>query len=620
MVSHVMCLLSACLLLATTTTTEASSMSRLLKQDGTSTGVDPLMTGQNGWVTKGIYTVGDALPDGNPYVPAITPDGIGAWRYGDVVKVVYNHEVGNTYAGPPYVVNGGLVLPGARMTYLDLDANTRRVIGGGQAYTTVYDPHGDLLSTPTGFDRYCSAVGAEAKTYGLEDDILFAGEESSGGRGGIGGYMVALDVKNSALHMVPAVGHAAYESATPMEQFKSDKVIKYAKNVIECECATPMEQLKSDKGEGTVKYAKNVIACECATPMEQLKSDKGEGTGLVLLIGDDQSPGFFAPCSSPLAPLKIYIGEKGRAAQDTRSADGDFLRRNGLAYGRLFTWVPSDNVGTTQQTWATFKGTGTQKTGKFVPLDTTCTGPPETGTGFGCDSLGYPSAKLQNQRAAGLGAFGFYRIEDVGVDPKDGSRAVFAVTGGQAGGNVWGTLMMLDAVGLESVINMPVDDITEFAANVKIVHDGNDSNGASIRSNDNVAWADDGTIYAFEDRTTPVPFCGPKNGNREASVWSIADNGDGATATSPKLVATMNRAALAADDAQPGDCGNWESTGGVEPGDCGNWESTGGVEVSKLFAHAIGDGDKLLLLNVQAHSAKEKGQLLFAEYFKDHKA
>jgi hypothetical protein len=35
--------------------------------------------------------------------------------------------------------------------------------------------------------------------------------------------------------------------------------------------------------------------------------------------------------------MKVYIGEKGRAAVPG-SANADFLKRNGLAYGKLFVW------------------------------------------------------------------------------------------------------------------------------------------------------------------------------------------------------------------------------------------------------------------------------------------
>jgi hypothetical protein len=52
-----------------------------------------------------------------------------------------------------------------------------------------------------------------------------AGEESNSNRLGLGGVMVALDVRDKALHIVPAAGHASYENATPLDNHGSNKVV-----------------------------------------------------------------------------------------------------------------------------------------------------------------------------------------------------------------------------------------------------------------------------------------------------------------------------------------------------------------------------------------------------------
>lgn len=70
------------------------------------------------------------------FLPLPLQGGMGAWRYGKFVKVCFNHEIGNT-SGPTYTVNGNVEMTGTRMTCLKVDADTRKVVGGDQAYTEV---------------------------------------------------------------------------------------------------------------------------------------------------------------------------------------------------------------------------------------------------------------------------------------------------------------------------------------------------------------------------------------------------------------------------------------------------------------------------------------------------
>ncbi|WP_293069765.1 hypothetical protein [Okeania sp. SIO2B3] len=59
--------------------------------------------------------------------------------------------------------------------------------------------------------------------------------------------------------------------------------------------------------------------------------DTGNSEEVGILVGDDREA----------APLLLYVGEK-----DT-SADASFLQRNGLADGKLYVWVPDEDLGDT---------------------------------------------------------------------------------------------------------------------------------------------------------------------------------------------------------------------------------------------------------------------------------
>lgn len=141
------------------------------------------------------------------------PDGMGAYRYGNTVRVFLNHELGAT-AGTPYDIpsaNEGAI-NGARVSILDIDAKTRQLVDAALAYKLIRSRNGEIVRSNDDLDfggiaRLCSAQFFEAGTsYGLENDIFFTGEETSDGT------EFAVNAVNGQMHAVPAMGRAAWES------------------------------------------------------------------------------------------------------------------------------------------------------------------------------------------------------------------------------------------------------------------------------------------------------------------------------------------------------------------------------------------------------------------------
>jgi secreted PhoX family phosphatase len=269
---------------------------------------------------------------------------------------------------------------------------------------------------------------------------------------------------------------------------------------------------------------------ENVTPLET-----GDPSRVAFLLADDIGA----------APLMLYVGEKA-------AADSDFLERNGLARGRLHAWVADDGALTPDD----FAGAGERRAGRFVAV-------PESA-----------GARQRRFRAKALGAFRFSRPEDIATDPRDGSRAVLASTGGGAfDTDRWGTTYIVD-----------MDfgaDWSAIPATLSILHDGDETADHGLRNPDNLDWGDDGIITVQEDRAEKAGPFGRTSG-REASIWQL-DPETGAA----RRIAEMNRAA-APDD--------------PKAGDVGNWESSGVLDVTALFATA--PGETLLLATVQAHSLR----------------
>ena len=168
----------------------------------------------------------------------------------------------------------GTEVTGARVSYVDIDKKTRRVVNSGLAYDTIINAAGnevdetnvDQLGDGGGISRLCSANFVQGGTFNFVDDIFFTGEEDSNSNGGPGGYEYALDAKEGVLYAVPAMGFAAWENVTPLDTGNPDKV--------------------------------------------------------ALLVGDDREA----------APLYLFIGTKDN------SPGVGFLERNGLATGKMYAW------------------------------------------------------------------------------------------------------------------------------------------------------------------------------------------------------------------------------------------------------------------------------------------
>nr|HQV33311.1 hypothetical protein [Calditrichia bacterium] len=73
-------------------------------------------------------------------------------------------------------------------------------------------------NTLWGMDRLCSANLYRRRTFNLEDDIFFTGEETGNGQ------EFALDVRNGVLYAVPMMGRAAWESVAMVNPGNRDKV------------------------------------------------------------------------------------------------------------------------------------------------------------------------------------------------------------------------------------------------------------------------------------------------------------------------------------------------------------------------------------------------------------
>ena len=169
-------------------------------EDATDAG-PPMIAGLDGWSATPILTIGDSVAG---YTPLGKPDGMGAFRLdgnGGRVRVFINHELmpGQGYG---YSLPNGTTLTGARISYLDIDAKWRAVIGAGLAYDAIVDAEGTLVvdagqvnetgHASDGMGRFCSGRAVTAGTLGLVDNVYFASEEMSTKRRAKGGLVWAL--------------------------------------------------------------------------------------------------------------------------------------------------------------------------------------------------------------------------------------------------------------------------------------------------------------------------------------------------------------------------------------------------------------------------------------------
>ncbi len=480
--------------------------------------------GLNGWTVDPIFTVGDKI--GN-YVPTGIPDGIGAYSLNDTtVRLLVNSEIGNT-VGYKYTLKNGLQLPGSRISTFDVDKRTFQIVNSGLSFDTIINREGKEVKAATdlenaGLNRFCSGALFEANQFGA--GIGLADRMYFAGEETTAGTAFALDTKTNVLYAVPWLGRAGWENATEINTGRTDKV--------------------------------------------------------AFLIGDDNQ-----------APLTLYVGDKNA------KKDGSFLDRNGLAQGKMYAWVADDTKNPTdpiELDAATFKGTNSSTNGKFVELayfdaakKGTAVDGPDADTSIqnelGYDALGFATQAQQTKLAKDAQAFTFSRVEDVSTNPKDGTQAVFAVTGVENTPNVWGVTYKVDI----DFNNIATGDIT---GKLDILYDGNDADKKDfgLRSPDNLDWADDGKIYINEDRAISATLFGATS-KQESSIFSIDPAAIDPSKTLARI-AQVDRTALPATQTDP------------VPTDIGNWETSGILDVSTLFGNKPGE---LFIFDVQAHSLRD---------------
>jgi secreted PhoX family phosphatase len=333
----------------------------------------------SGFTATALFTVGDRI--GN-YQPPGVLDGLAAFRQDDgTLRLFVNHELAPG-AGYPFTLANGTQLVGSRISYMDIDPQTKSIVKAGPAFDRVRDRAGQTVTharqinelpadNRSGLNDLCSAAGYRAGEFGFVDDLYFTHEEATArGNHPHGGSVWVLDINERELWALPELGRGSWENSAAV-----------------------------------------------ATP------DMHEPDGhIALLLGDDLEFGG--------APLYLWIGRKQPA--------GNLPARNGLSSGKLYVWV-SDKKDRSADDW---RGTGKTRNGQFVSIaarDINRAKQP------GYDAAGYLDDLTLRKTARALGAFQFSRPEDLHTNPVDGQQVVFASTGHgrEFPDDDWGTLYLI---------------------------------------------------------------------------------------------------------------------------------------------------------------------------------
>ena len=514
---------------------------------------DSMAVGEHGWtVSEPLFTVGETI---GSYTPPGILDGLGAIKLNhDTVRVFSNHELLH-FRGYPYELSDGqggtYTATGARVSYFDIDKHSRTVVGSGLAYDRIYDPNGNLATDTSvfsglnGFSRFCSSGLVERRAFGrrrgLEDDIYFTGEEDGGFFNPIGGYMWALDVDNGEMWAVPAMGRGAWENVTPVDTFKKNKV--------------------------------------------------------AFILADDSSPfDHDGDGDNEAVPLYLYVGTKNKNSHD-------FLTRNGLRNGKLYVFVADDGRTLPSE----FNTSGTLE-GRWVEIDNSPRPDLAQDTSdrsqpidrLGYDAFGYPTQGNLIAQAEAAGAFGFSRPEDLAVNPGRTNSVVLASTGVDTYDIDPGTGNGADTFGTLYIVTT---NFHNLKAEASILYDGDADPGRTLRSPDNLEWADSRRILVQEDEAEEdtasgdeVLF-GPGAANPNEAGIVLVDPLTGATLRVANVDRNVVLDASLADPTQAVD---------TDAGAAGEWESSGIIDVSKLFGEAPGT---LFLFDVQAHGIEDQDQV-----------
>ncbi|WP_338152825.1 choice-of-anchor I domain-containing protein [Cyanobacterium aponinum] len=186
------------------------------------------MKGLGDFVTEPVFTIGQIFNGSQGYyVPPGILDGLGAFALDeDTIRVLANHELGSE-VGYAYTLANGTQLTGGRISFFDINKDTRQLEDVGQAYDTIINRAGEVVDEASdldfmGLDRLCSAQYIEANQFGegrgLVDGLFFTGEETDGGS------EFVLDPETNTLYAVPWMGRAAWESVTELDTGTTDKV------------------------------------------------------------------------------------------------------------------------------------------------------------------------------------------------------------------------------------------------------------------------------------------------------------------------------------------------------------------------------------------------------------
>ncbi|WP_145433265.1 hypothetical protein [Lacipirellula limnantheis] len=241
------------------------------------------MIPRNGWKAFEVISVGnDPISDGFSYAMPGTFDGLGAWISSPgTLSVPINHETGD---GSISEVN---------LNVAALKTAIANTIGGGspgvsfvssarQAYGRWSNDGGvswipTVDATTTTFGRFCSGQSYEPEEFGqgrgFADNVYITGEEGGTNR------LFALDLANRDFYRISGLAGTA------------------------------------PGGVGGIPFD----SWENAAAL-----DTGETNHVALLLSPDGGT----------SRMQLYIGEKGK--DRFGAASGDFLARNGLAYGSYY--------------------------------------------------------------------------------------------------------------------------------------------------------------------------------------------------------------------------------------------------------------------------------------------
>lgn len=520
------------------------------------TGVNSLAMAQGigDWTVDPVFTVGETLPRTSGAVADYTPpgvlDGLGAYtKDANTVRVFANHELGFD-RGYAYDVSDGA-------------GGTFSLTGARISYYDIDKTTRHVVAAGPAYDTIYDANGVVAMdpsflAYDLPgfsrfcSGSLFEAAQFGGGRGLEDRIFFAGEEDGGNFN---PVGGAEWALDPATGEF----------------WALP------DLGRG---------AWENVTVL-----DTGDRDTVAILLADDSSP-FDADGDGDdeAAPLYLYVGEK--------DPSGDFPARNGLRGGTLHVFVADNGVTTPVD----FNGGGKLK-GSWVEIDNAPTGAPSEDGSTGFDEYGYPTQRTLWTRAEDLGAFGFSRPEDVATNPSNGREAVLASTGVDTyvgGVDTFGTLYTVKT------------NFNNLKADLEIIYDGDADPARTLRSPDNLDWADDGKIYVQEDKAEfdtlggEVLFGATATNPNEAGIVRMNANG-----TQLERIANVDRgvvldASLTDDSATPLDEGNPTLAFDGDYGDAGEWESSGILDVSGLFGEKKGT---LFLFDVQAHGIEDQDRV-----------